>query len=286
MSRTARMDGKVCLLTGATSGIGLEASKALASLGATVVLVGRDPGRIESSLAYVRQAAPDAKVESLHADFTCLKDVRALAEAFKARHSRLDVLLNNAGLVLHERQVTKDGFEATLGINHLAPFLLTHLLLDVLKASGPARVVNVSSEAHRYAKLDFSDLQAERGYNMMRVYGNSKLANILFTQALARRLQGTQVTTNSLHPGVVRTGFGHNTRGLMNFVVKAFATFFLTAEEGARTSVYLASSPEVEGVSGQYFIKCRRRTPSRAARDEQLAERLWQVSEELTGVKT
>jgi retinol dehydrogenase-12 len=286
MVRTARMNGKVCLVTGATNGIGLEASKALASLGATVVLVGRDPGRIESSLASVRQAAPDAKVEPLQADFTSLKDVRALAEAFKARHSRLDVLLNNAGLVLHERQVTKDGFEATLGINHLAPFLLTHLLLDVLKASGPARVVNVSSEAHRYAKLDLSDLQAERGYNMMRVYGNSKLANILFTQALARRLQGTQVTANSLHPGVVRTGFGQNTKGLMNFAVNAFAMFFLTAEKGARTPVYLASSPEVEGVSGQYFIKCRRRTPSRAARDEQFAERLWQVSEELTGVKS
>jgi NAD(P)-dependent dehydrogenase (short-subunit alcohol dehydrogenase family) len=285
MSRTARMDGKVCLVTGATNGIGLEASKALAGLGATVVLVGRDPGRIESSLAYVRQAVPDAKVESLQADFTCLKDVRALAEAFKARHSRLDVLLNNAGLVLHERQVTKDGFEATLGINHLAPFLLTHLLLEVLKASGPARVVNVSSEAHRYAKLDLSDLQAERGYNMMRVYGNSKLANILFTQALARRLTGSQVTTNSLHPGVVRTGFGHNTEGWMRFAVQAFGLFFLTAEQGARTSVYLSSSPEVEGVSGQYFIKCRPKKPSGDARDEQLAERLWQVSAELTGVK-
>jgi retinol dehydrogenase 12 len=280
------MDGKVCLVTGATNGIGLEASKALASLGATVVLVGRNPGRIESSLAYVRQAVPDAKVESLQADFASLKEVRALAEAFKARHSRLDVLLNNAGLVLHERQVTKDGFEATFGINHLAPFLLTHLLLDVLKASGPARVVNVSSEAHLFAKLDFSDLQAERSYRMMRVYGNSKLANILFTQALARRLQGTQVTTNCVYPGVVRTGFGHNTRGMMKFAVTAFAMFFLSAEKGARPLVYLASSPEVEGVSGQYFFKYRRRKPSRAARDEQRAERLWQVSEELTGVKS
>jgi NAD(P)-dependent dehydrogenase (short-subunit alcohol dehydrogenase family) len=280
------MDGKVCLITGATNGIGLEAAKALASQGSTVVLVGRDPGRIESSLAQVRQAAPDAKVESLQADFTSLQDVRALAQAFKARHSRLDVLLNNAGLVLHERQVTKDGFEATLGINHLAPFVLTHELLDVLKASGPARVVNVSSDAHRYGKLDFSDLQSERGYKMMRVYGSSKLANILFTQALARRLKGTQVTTNSLHPGVVRTGFGHNTQGLMNFAVKAFGMFFLSAEQGARTLVYLSSSPEVEGVSGQYFYKCRPKVPSRAARDEQLAERLWQVSEELTGVKS
>ncbi len=286
MVRAARMDGKVCLVTGATNGIGLEASKALASLGATVVLVGRDRGRIETALTYVRHAVPDAKVDSLQADFTCLKEVRALAEAFKARYSRLDALLNNAGLVLHERQVTKDGFEATLGINHLAPFLLTHQLMDVLKSSGPARVVNVSSDAHKFARLDLSDLQAERGFRMMRVYGNSKLANILFTQALARRLQGSQVTTNCMHPGVVRTGFGHNTKGLMNFAVKTFAMFFLTAEQGARTLVYLASSPEVEGVSGQYFYKCRRKKPSRAARDEQLAERLWQVSEDLTGVKT
>jgi retinol dehydrogenase 12 len=284
MAQDLRMDGKVCLITGATNGIGLEASKALACQGATVVLVGRDAGRIEAALAQVRQAAPDAKAESLQADFASLKDVRALAEAFQARHSRLDVLLNNAGLVLHERQVTKDGFEAMLGINHLAPFLLTHLLRETLEASGPARVVNVSSEAHRYARLDFSNLQCEREFSMMRAYGNSKLANILFTQALARRLRGSRVTTNSLHPGVVRTGFGHNTQGLMNFVVKAFGLFFLTAERGARTSVYLSSSPEVEGVSGQYFIKCRPAKPSREARDEQLAERLWQVSAELTGV--
>jgi len=286
MPPAVRMDGKVCLVTGATNGIGLEAAKALASQGATVVVAGRDKGRLETALIQVRQAVPDAKVESLQADFTSLKDVHALAEAFRARYPRLDVLLNNAGLVLHERQVTKDGFEATLGINHLAPFLLTHLLLDVLKASGPARVVNVSSEAHRYGKFDFNDLQSERSYAMMRVYGTSKLANILFTQALARRLKGSRVTTNSLHPGVVRTGFGHNTEGWMRLAVQALGLFFLTAEQGARTSVYLASSPEVEGVSGQYFIKCRPKKPSWDARDEQLAERLWQVSEQLTGVKT
>jgi len=285
MPPAVRMDGKVCLVTGATNGIGLEAAKALASQGATVVVAGRDKGRLETALIQVRHAVPDAKVESLQADFASLKDVHALAEAFKARHSRLDVLLNNAGLVLHERQVTKDGFEATLGINHLAPFLLTHLLLDVLQASGPARVVNVSSEAHRYGKFDFKDLQSERSYAMMRVYGTSKLANILFTQALARRLKGSRVTTNSLHPGVVRTNFGHNTEGWMRLAVQALGLFFLTAEQGARTSVYLSSSPEVEGVSGQYFIKCRSKQPSRDARDEQLAERLWQVSAELTGVK-
>lgn len=284
MTPAARIDGKVCLVTGATNGIGLETAKALAAQGATVVLAGRDKARLETALITVRHATPDAKVESLQADFASLQEVRALAEAFKARHSRLDVLLNNAGLVMHERQATKDGFEATFGINHLAPFLLTHLLMDVLKASGPARVVNVSSEAHRYGKLDFDDLQSVRSYAMMRVYGTSKLANILFTQALARRLQGTQVTTNSLHPGVVRTGFGLNTQGWMRFAVQALSAFFLTAEQGARTSVYLASSPEVAGVSGQYFVRCRQKKPSSDARNEQLAERLWKVSAELTGV--
>jgi retinol dehydrogenase-12 len=286
MAQEARMDGKVCLITGATRGLGLESSKALARMGATVVLVGRDPERIQATLAEVHQAAPGAKTDSFQADFTSLKDVRALAEGFLARYSRLDVLLNNAGLVLHERLVTKDGFEAQLGINHLAPFLLTNLLLDTLKASGPARVVNVSSEAHRWARLDFDDLQCERHFSLMRSYGNSKLANILFTKALARRLQGTKVTTNCLHPGVVRTGFGHNTQGMMNFIVNYFALFFVSAEKGARTSIYLASSPEVEGVTGQYFIRCRPRKPSRAARNEQFAERLWQLSEKLTGVKT
>lgn len=285
MSSEIRMDGKVCLITGATRGIGLETAKALARLGATVVLVGRDPTRTQDALAAVRAAAPEAKADTLLADFTSLESVRKLAEDFKARYSRLDVLLNNAGLIIDRREATQDGFEATLGINHLAPFVLTNLLRDVLVASAPARVITVSSEAHRAAKLDFEDLQATRGYIPFRVYGNSKLANILFTQALARRLQGTRVTANTLHPGVVATGFGHNAKGIFRHLVKLGAPFMLTAEKGARTSVYLASSPEVEGVTGEYFIKCRKAKPSRDARDEALAERLWQVSAELTGVK-
>ena len=285
MTSETRMDGKVCLITGATRGIGLEAAKALARLGATVVLVGRDTTRTKDALDEVRAVAPEAKVDSLLADFTSLDSVRKLAEDFKARYSRLDVLLNNAGLILDQREETKDGFEATLGINHLAPFVLTHQLRDLLVASGPARVINVSSEAHRTAKLDFDDLQSTRGYSAFRVYGTSKLANILFTKALAKRLQGTQVTTNCLHPGVVATGFGHNAKGIFRHLVKLGAPFMLTAAKGARTSVYLASSPEVEGVSGEYFIRSRKAKPSREARDEALAERLWQVSAELTGVK-
>jgi NAD(P)-dependent dehydrogenase (short-subunit alcohol dehydrogenase family) len=281
------MQGRVCLITGATSGIGLESARALASQGAHVVLVGRDKGRGEAALAEVRRTFPEAKLELLQADLTSLASVRALAEDFQRRHSRLDVLLNNAGLIITERKVTVDGFEATLATNHLSHFLLTHLLLDMLKGSGAARVVNVSSQAHRVGSLDFlDDLHAERGYSGMKVYGNSKLANILFTRSLAKRLAGTKVTANSLHPGVVRTGFGLNNQGFFSTLVKLTAPFMLTAEGGARTSVYLASSPEVEGVTGKYFMKCREAKESAAARNDAAAERLWEKSAELTGVRT
>lgn len=286
MTAQTRMDGKVCLITGASGGIGLEAAKALAGLGATVVLVGRDATRTEAAVSAVRAAAPNAKVEWLKADLTSLQSVRELAAAFKARYPRLDVLLNNAGLIIDRREVTGDGLEATMATNHFAPFLLTNLLLDVLKASAPSRIINVSSDAHRTGKVDFEDLQSERGYSGFRVYGTSKLANILFTRALAKRLQGTGVTANALHPGVVRTGFGHNAKGFFRHLVKLAAPFMISAEKGARTSVYLASSPEVESVSGEYFYKLRPKKTSSAARDDALAERLWQVSEQLTGVKT
>jgi retinol dehydrogenase 12 len=281
----ANMQGKVCLITGATSGIGLESARALAAQGATVVLSGRDPGRGEAALAEVRRTAPDAKLDLMLADLTSLASVRKLAGDFKAKYSRLDVLLNNAGLIIDRRKVTTDGFEATFATNHLAHFLLTNLLLDMLTSSGAARVVNVSSDAHRMGSLGFlDDLQAERGYSGMKVYGNSKLANILFTRGLQRRLEGTKVTTNSLHPGVVRTGFGLNSEGFFKHLVKLAAPFMLTAEGGARTSVYLASSPEVEGVSGKYFAKSRVARESKAAQDAAAAEKLWQKSAELTGV--
>lgn len=282
----ANMQGKVCLITGATSGIGLETARALAHQGATVVLSGRDKARGEAALAEVRRTVPDAKLELMLADLTSLASVRQLAQDFQSRYSRLDVLLNNAGLILDRRKVTPDGFEATLATNHLSHFLLTHLLLDMLKSSGASRVVNVSSQGHRVGSLDFlDDLHAERGsYNGLRVYGHSKLANILFTRALARRLEGTKVTTNSLHPGVVRTGFGLNSEGIFKHLVKLTAPFMLSAEGGARTSVYLASSPEVEGVRGRYFIRCKVARESGAARDDAGAEKLWQKSAELTGV--
>jgi len=279
------MDGKVCLITGATGGIGLETAKALGRLGATVVLVGRDPARTQAAVDAVNQAVAGARVDTILADLSSLQAVRALADTFLSRYSRLDVLLNNAGLIIDQRQVTVDGLEATLATNHLAPFLLTHLLLDTLKASGPARVINVSSDVHRIGKLDFTDLQSERRYDGFRVYATSKLANLLFTHALAKRLEGTPVTTNAVHPGVVRSGFGHNTQGYFRWIVKLGGPFFLSAAGGARTSIYLASSPEVDGVSGKYFIRCRKRKPSAAARDDALAEQLWRESARLTGVQ-
>ncbi|HZI09313.1 MAG TPA: SDR family oxidoreductase [Myxococcus sp.] len=286
MTSETRLDGKVCLITGATGGIGLEAARVLGRMGATVVLVGRDPGRTEAAVKAVREASPTAKVDWLRADLTSLKSVREAAETFRARYPRLDVLLNNAGLILDRREVTVDGLEATMATNHYGPFLLTHLLLDVLKASAPSRIINVSSEAHRVGKLDFDDPQSERRYDAFRIYGTSKLANILFTRSLAKRLEGTGVTANALHPGMVRTGFGHNTKGFFRHLVKLGSPFMISAEKGARTSIYLASSPEVEAVTGQYFIRSRKRKPSSAARSDELAERLWQLSEKLTGVQT
>ncbi|RKH32937.1 SDR family oxidoreductase [Corallococcus praedator] len=282
-----RLDGKVCLITGATGGIGQETAKALARLGATLVLSGRDEARTAATVAAVREAAPQARVESLLADLSSLASVRALAQAFRERHQRLDILINNAGLIIDRRQVTVDGYEATFATNHLSHFLLTHLLRDLLVASGPARIINVSSFGHAFASADFLDdpQTANQPYRPIQVYGNAKLSNILFTKALAKRLAGTQVTANALHPGAVRTGFGHNSQGIFRHLVKLGAPFMISPEKGARTSVYLAASPEVAGVSGEYFNKCRKAKPSSAARDEALAERLWQVSEQLTGVK-
>ncbi|MCP3165096.1 SDR family oxidoreductase [Myxococcus qinghaiensis] len=285
MSAETRMDGKVCLITGATGGIGLETAKALGRLGATVVLVGRAPARTQAAVDAVNQSVAGARVDTILADLSSLQAVRALADTFRSRYSRLDVLLNNAGLIIDRREVTVDGLEATFATNHLAPFLLTHLLLDTLKASGPARVINVSSDAHYVGKLDLTDLQSERRYDGFRVYATSKLANILFTHSLAKRLEGTRVTTNAVHPGTVRSGFGHNTQGFFRWVVKLGGPFFLSAKSGARTSIYLASSPEVDGVSGKYFFRCRQRKPSAAARDDALAEQLWRESARLTGVQ-
>ena len=276
------MNGKVCVITGASSGIGKATAAALARLGATVVLVGRDRARTEAAAAEIGPASgPPPRVEI--ADLASLEQVRGLAERLAALE-RIDVLINNAGLMLGERQVTVDGLEHVLALNHLAPFLLTSLLLPKLTASAPARVVTVTSDAHSAARLDLSDLNLERGWDSWRSYANSKLANILFTRELARRLDGTGVTANCAHPGVVRTGFGRQSRPLLRLGITIARPFMLSPERGADTIVYLASSPDVAGQSGGYYVKRQRREPSAAARDDEAARKLWEISQELTGL--
>ena len=277
------MQGQVCVVTGATSGIGKAAAAALAQQGAEVIVVGRDPGRAEATAAAIQaDGAPPPKVEI--ADLARLDQVRALASRLNQTLDRIDVLINNAGLVLNERQVTPDGYEHVFAVNHLAPFLLTNLLRPKLTASAPARVITVSSDAHTAARLDLDDPNLEHGWSSWRSYSNSKLANILFTRELARRLDGTGVTANCLHPGVVRTGFGRDTRPLMRVGITIAKPFMLSPERGADTIVYLASSPDVAAQTGGYYVKRQLREPSAAARDDGLARRLWEISERLTGL--
>jgi NAD(P)-dependent dehydrogenase (short-subunit alcohol dehydrogenase family) len=276
------MNGKVCVVTGATSGIGKAAATALAGMGAQVVLVGRDRGRAEATAARIGSVAARPPMVDI-ADLASMDQVRALAGRLAAL-DRIDVLINNAGLVLGERRGTPDGFEHVFAVNHLAPFLLTNLLLPRLTASAPARVITVASDAHSAARLDLDDPNLEHGWNSWRSYANSKLANILFTRELARRLHGTGVTANCAHPGVVRTGFGRDARPLLRLGVTLARPFLLPPERGADTIVYLASSPDVADETGGYYVKRQRREPSAAARDDAAARKLWQVSEELTGL--
>jgi len=279
------MDGRVVLITGATQGIGKESAAALAALGATVVMVGRDRARGEAALAEVKSRSGSAKVELLLADLSSMAEVRRLAAEFKSRHDKLHVLLNNAGAINASRRKSPEGHELTFAVNHLAYFVLTAELLEVLKRSAPARVVNVASEAHRGLRLDFDDLMHERSYLQFVVYGRSKLANILFTYKLARRLKGTGITTNYLHPGMIASGFGHNDSGWFRLNVKLISPFMLSPEKGARTSVFLASSPEVEGVTGKYFKRGKEARSSGASRDLEAQRRLWEISERLVEAK-
>ncbi|HEX7241050.1 MAG TPA: SDR family oxidoreductase [Longimicrobiaceae bacterium] len=274
------MDGRVCVVTGATTGIGLATALGLARLGARVGIVGRNRERAEAARAAVAREAGPERVDLFLADLSSQAEVRRLAGELRARYGRLDVLVNNAAAYTRRRALTVDGIETQLAVNHLAPFLLTRLLLDPLRAGAPSRVVTVSSEAHRGARLDWGDLQGERMYNGVRAYARSKLANLLFTRELARRTAGTGVTANAAHPGVVGTEllFGGWAP------LRLLKPFLRTPEKGADTSVWLAASPEVEGVSGAYFRDRREIRPSEAALDDSAAARLWKASEELTGV--
>jgi NAD(P)-dependent dehydrogenase (short-subunit alcohol dehydrogenase family) len=276
------MDGKVCVVTGATSGIGKAAALALAKQGAQVVLVGRDRARGEAAIgevAAVSAAPPQLEI----ADLSSMAQVRALADRLGAL-DRIDVLVNNAGLVAGQRRVTPDGFEHVFAVNHLAPFLLTNLLLPKLTAAAPARVVTVTSDAHTAASLDLDDPQLARGWGRWRAYANSKLANILFTRELAKRLDSAKVVGNCAHPGVVRTRFGNEGGALLRVGFAFIRPFLISPERGADTIVYLATSPEVTGRTGGYYVKRQLREPSDAARDDETARRLWQLSEELTGL--
>jgi NAD(P)-dependent dehydrogenase (short-subunit alcohol dehydrogenase family) len=278
------LDGRVALVTGATSGIGQETALGLAKRGARVVLVGRDPGRAEAARKDVTERSGNADVEVLLADFASLEAVRGLAREACERFPKLDLLVNNAGLVMTERRLTADGFETTLAVNHIAPFLLTHLLRAPLLAAAPSRIVYVASDAHKFVGsggFDFDDPMSVNGFRFpstisgLRVYGMSKLANILFTTELARRIEGTGVTANAVHPGGVSTRLGTNNGVFGKVVTTALSPFFLTPEQGAYTSLHVAIDPGLETTSGRYFADSREATPTANARDRVAAERLW-----------
>ena len=281
----ASLAGRTCLVTGATSGIGLETAIGLVRLGGRVLVVGRSKARGEAALQRIRAETGSDSAELLLADLSSLAEVRRLADAVLAAAPALHVLVNNAGVVNLRRSTTADGFETMFAVNHLAHFLLTLLLLDRLRESAPARIVHVASDAHRFGVLDLDDLQSERRYGAMRSYGRSKFANILFSDELARRLEGSGVTSNSLHPGAVATRLGQNNGWLGHLATGLLRPFFLTAEQGARTTLYVATEPGLEGVTGRYFAKQREATPSAAARDPALARQLWDRSLALCGLE-
>jgi NAD(P)-dependent dehydrogenase (short-subunit alcohol dehydrogenase family) len=275
--------GKTVLVTGATSGIGLEASIELARRGARVVMVGRDPQRTEAARAAVVAGSGASDAATLLCDFSSQAAIRELAQAFRARHDRLHVLVNNAGGVNKARRLTVDGIEATFAVNHLGYFLITNLLLDLLVKSAPARVVTVSSVGHRRGTLDFDDLGYEKGYGIMRAYTRSKLANVLFANELARRLAGTGVTSNSLHPGSVATGIWSGAPWWAKPIIQLLLRpFFISAARGAATIVRLACDPALADVSGRYFEEGVEMAPAPLALDEPLARRLWDVSAAMT----
>ncbi len=280
------MKSKVVLITGATSGIGKVTALELAKMGANVVIVGRNPEKTEAVAEEIRQQLNGSgSVDTLVGNLASLKEIQNIAAEFKTKYQRLDVLINNAGAYFTERKFSPDGFEMTFALNHLNYFYLTSLLLDLIKASAPARIVNVSSSAHYGAKLNFDDLMNEKKYRGFKAYGQSKLMNIYFTRELAKRLQGSGVTANVLHPGFVATNFGRSNGGIFNPLFRLVQLGAISPEEGAKTSIYLASSPEVETISGEFFDKSKKKRASAEAYDDQAAAKLWQVSEKLVSEK-
>jgi NAD(P)-dependent dehydrogenase (short-subunit alcohol dehydrogenase family) len=275
------MSEKICLVTGASSGIGKVTAKALAGGGATVIMVCRNRDKGEAARGEIVKETGAENVDLMIAEFSDLSQIRRLAADVKAKYPRLHTLVNNAGTYIGERALTADGYEATFAVNHLGYFLLTAELLDLLKSSAPARVVNVASDAHRGGHIHFDDLNLENGYSGWKAYGQSKLANVLFTYELARRLEGSGVTANCMHPGVVGTGLFNKVGGLAGRIVRLFKPFMRTPEKGADTIIWLASSLEVEGITGKYFVDRKEQATNPESYDTAVAARLWEVSERM-----
>lgn len=285
MAGEISMRGKVILVTGGTDGIGKEAARQLAIMGATIVIVGRDRSKSENVVNEIALASGNERISYLLADLSAQSQVRQLAQDFQERFDRLDVLVNNAGSVFLRKRLSVDGIEMTFALNHLAYFLLTNLLLDMLKASAPSRIVNTSSGSHLGGKINFKDVNLSRGYFSQRAYAQSKLANVMFTFELASRLEGSGVTANAFHPGFVKTNMG----AYYNWIVRVLKPLIfrtgIPVEEGAETLVYLASSPQVAGVSGKYFYRLKPRETNPLAQDKEGQRRLWALSEEMIGGK-
>ena len=276
------MTGKICLITGGNSGIGKATAIGLAKIGATVVIVSRSREKGEMAVNDIIGKSGNKNVEMIRADMSSQDSIRQLADEFKAEHKKLHLLINNAGVYLTKRTTTPDGFESTFAVNHLGPFLLTSLLLDILKASAPSRIVNVTSDAHKGASIIFDDLRGEKRFSGWQAYSQSKMAMILFTHELAKRLEGSGVTVNSAHPGVVRTNFAKNNGGLVMLGFRFLGMFFISPDSAAKRILYVATSPDLEGVTGKYFTKMHEVKSSQGSYDDDSARRLWQVSEQLT----
>lgn len=279
------MRGKVCLITGGTNGIGKATAHAIALMDTKIVIVGRDAQKTADVAEELRLATGRQHIDTLVGDLSLMSDIRRIAETFKSRYERLDILINNVGAVFTRREMTPEGFEKTFALNHLGHFLLTHLLQDILIDTAPARVVSVASDAHRMGGIDFDNLQGEKKFEAFRIYQQSKLMNLLFTFALARRLEVHGVTSNALHPGFVGSGFGLNNGGFLQWAMKLARPFTKTPEEGAATAVYLASAQEIILSTGGYYINCEPKAPSQIALDEATQERLWEISAQLAGVE-
>ncbi len=278
------MRGKTVVITGGTSGIGQVAAEKLAGMGARLVLVARDKARGEAALARLRDRGPGIAHDIHYADLSRIPEMKRVAGEIAAAEPKIDVLINNAGALFNSRQTTSDGLEMTFALNHMSYYVMTHFLRGSLVAGAPARVVNTSSDAHKGNTLDFNDLQSSNGYRGFKVYGRSKLCNILYTSELARRWAGTGVTANCLHPGFVDTRFGDKSGGMFGVVIRVAKLFAISQEKGAETIVYLASSGDVANTTGKYFYKCREATPTKEARDDGAAKKLWEESARLAGI--